>query len=122
MMSIATTEGERVTKQQFVSGVSARTGLSAAMVSAVYEGILDELVDTVAGDQAVVLTGFGRFYRQVHKGHKVRFGKSDVEDYPVLKFSASRSVSRRLNPGAAEAINTEDFNDELVGEPVAATV
>ncbi|MFD9867500.1 hypothetical protein ACFXI8_23745 [Streptomyces niveus] len=62
----------------------------------VYRSLLGELTDAVNSGEVVVLTSFGRFYRQDHKGHKVRFGKSNVDAYVVLKFSASSSFNRRL--------------------------
>ncbi|MDL5199565.1 hypothetical protein [Streptomyces sp. ALI-76-A] len=55
-----------------------------------------------------MLTSFGRFYRQDHKGHKVRFGKSDVDNYVVLKFSASSSFNRRLG-GNEDEISPENY-------------
>lgn len=90
-------EQPRVSKRDFISRVSTRTGLPIRLVSTVYEGLLDELRDLVRSRRTVVLTGFGRFYLQEHKGHKVRFGKSAVKDYSVLKFSASRSMNRELD-------------------------
>ena len=76
------TEQPRVSKRDFISRVSIRTGLSIRLVSEVYEAILDEPRDLVRDRRTVVLTGFGRFYLQEHKGHKVRFGKSAVKDMP----------------------------------------
>lgn len=97
------TEQPRVSKRDFISRVSIRTGLSIRLVSEVYEAILDELRDLVRDRRTVVLTGFGRFYLQEHKGHKVRFGKSAVKDYAVLKFSASRSMNRALDDEREES-------------------
>ena len=78
-------EQPRVSKRDFISRVAARTDLPIRLVSTVYEGLLDELRDLVRARSTVVLTGFGRFYLQEHKGHKVRVGKSAVNDYSVLK-------------------------------------
>lgn len=97
------TEQPRVSKRDFISRVAIRTGLSIRLVSEVYEAILDELRDLVRDRHTVVLTGFGRFYLQEHKGHKVRFGKSAVKDYAVLKFSASRSMNRALDDEREES-------------------
>ena len=50
----------------------------------------------------LTLRGFGKFYPQDHKGHRVRFadgspdGSGVIPDYTVLKFSATRDVNRRL--------------------------
>lgn len=87
---------QRISKLEFLRRVGQRAEQPANVVSEVYEAIIAELVDGVTRGDDVVLTAFGRFYRQDHKGHKVRFGKDDVEGYSVLKFSASPSVNRRL--------------------------
>ena len=79
---------QRIAKREFIARVAERSGWPIKTVSSVYEGILDELLDAVSHGEAVALTGFGRFYRQTHRGHKVRFGQSEVDDYSVLKFSA----------------------------------
>lgn len=91
------TAHSRISKREFISRVAERSGCSVEIVSDVYEGILEELTAAASRGDTVVLTGFGRFYRQDHKGHKVRFGKQSVDDYSVLKFSASRSLNRRLD-------------------------
>lgn len=114
-----TTTNPRVSKREFISRVATRSGLPTRVVKKVYESLLGELTGAVSRGETVVLTSFGRFYRQDHKGHKVRFGKSRVDDYVVLKFSASSSFNRRLggdeddiSPGTYGTI--EDA-DELEG-------
>lgn len=99
-------EQQRISKREFIARVAARSGLPLKTVSSVYEGIIGELTEAVSQGETVVLTRFGRFYRQAHKGHKVRFGKQDIDDYSVLKFSASPSVNRHLDG--------EDVDDELI--------
>lgn len=89
-------KNQRVSKRKFISRVATRSGLKVRVVKKVYESLLGEIKGAVSCGETVVLTSFGRFYRQDHKGHKVRFGKSDVDDYVVLKFSASSSFNRRL--------------------------
>lgn len=107
-----TSRQERVSKREFISRVAARSGHSIKTVSGIYEALFDELIDSVSSDESVVLTGVGRFYRQDHKGHKVRFGKSAVDDYSVLKFSASRSANRRLH-GDMVVVNEAAEESEL---------
>lgn len=89
--------GRRINKREFISRAAKRSGLSIKTMSQAHQALMGELIDSVAGGDVVVLNGFGRFYRQDHKGHKVRFGKESVGDYSVLKFSASRSVNRSLD-------------------------
>ncbi|MFE7121792.1 HU family DNA-binding protein [Streptomyces sp. NPDC057654] len=91
-----TTTNARISKRKFISRVATRSKLPVRVVNTVYKSLLGELTDAVSCGETVVLTSFGRFYRQDHKGHKVRFGQSDVGDYVVLKFSASSSFNRRL--------------------------
>ncbi|MFJ3858323.1 HU family DNA-binding protein [Streptomyces sp. NPDC090085] len=98
-----TAKTPRVSKREFISRVATRSKLPVRVVNKVYESLLCELTGAVSGGEAVVLTSFGRFYRQDHKGHKVRFGKSDVDDYVVLKFSASSSFNRRLGSNGDDA-------------------
>lgn len=74
-----------------------------ALTEIVYEAAITELMDCIASDQDVVLTGFGRFYKQMHKGHRVQFAGADgdpgyIDDYPVLKFSSTVDTNRRLDP------------------------
>ena len=123
-MGMETTGHPRISKREFIAKVAGRSGQPIRIVSEVYESLIGELTDSVRRGETVMLTGFGRFCRQVHKGHKVRFGKKDVDDYPVLKFSASRSINRRLDPdadlGGPETLRLIDEFDEA--EEVLARV
>ncbi|MFI5702553.1 HU family DNA-binding protein [Streptomyces xanthochromogenes] len=103
-----TTTNPRVSKREFISRVATRSELPVRVVNIVYESLLSELTGAVSCGETVVLTSFGRFYRQDHKGHKVRFGKSNVDDYVVLKFSASSSFNRRLG-GDEDEISPETY-------------
>ena len=96
-MSMVTTGQPRISKREFIARVAARGGWSVTTVSSLYEALFSELTDAVAQGEVVMLTNVGRFYRQDHKGHKVRFGKQDIDDYPVMKFSASPSLNRQLD-------------------------
>ncbi|MEU7315505.1 HU family DNA-binding protein [Streptomyces sp. NPDC007083] len=112
---MGTTEHSRISKREFISRAAARSGLSIKDVNEAYKALFGELTDAVKGGETVMLTGFGRFYRQARKGHKVRFGKNDVDDYSVLKFSASRSVNRglELDKTADPTKGTVKMNQEL---------
>lgn len=115
---------QRISKREFISRVASRGGWPARTVSAVYEDILGELLETVTHGQSVALTGFGRFYLQTHRGHKVHFGRSDVDDYSVLKFSASRIVNRQLQPkqdaDGGTGIENLPANPESAADPKQA--
>ncbi|KIA73381.1 hypothetical protein ANMWB30_23080 [Arthrobacter sp. MWB30] len=111
-------EGEqrRVNKREFLADVSARTHVPLQTVTRVYGAILDELLDVMRRGDPVILTGFGKFYRQEHKGHKARFATdaTPIEDYFVLKFSATRAVNKSLAPGGT--LDEDDQEDAV--EPV----
>lgn len=86
----------RTSKQVFLIRVAQRVDLPLQVVVEVYEALVTELREAVTKGETVVLMSFGRFYRQDHKGHKVRFGRKRIDAYPVLKFSASRVINRQL--------------------------
>ncbi len=110
---LMTAQQRRISKREFIARVSAHSGWPIKTVSSIYEGIFSELTEAVSQGETVVLTRFGRFYRQAHKGHKVRFGKQDIDDYSVLKFSASPSVNRHLDGDDvdAELIMNDEFQN-----------
>lgn len=89
----------RVSKKQFLADVARRCGIHEQIVIEVYDAIVDNMFDELAKGHNVSLAGFGLFYAQKHKGHPVQFnsdkGKT-VDDYFVLKFSASKNSNRRL--------------------------
>ncbi|MBB6121572.1 HU family DNA-binding protein [Nocardiopsis algeriensis] len=90
---------ERVTKRVYIASVARRAGLPKRVVSQVYDAAMAELLDVVGRGSRLVLTGFGSFERQWHKGHPVRFtgaGNTRVDDYSVLKFSATRQTNQYI--------------------------
>jgi nucleoid DNA-binding protein len=91
---------KRVRKREFLARVAAEAELPLRTVNLVYDTLLDELLETMRRGEALMLTGFGKFYPQAHKGHRVRLFKEQdgkaIDDYFVLKFSATRSVNRSL--------------------------
>lgn len=92
-------EQKRVSKREFLAQVSNRSHIPAKTVNRVYDTILAELMDIVTRGDQLMLTGFGKFYPQAHKGHRVQFadsGTEAIDDYYVLKFSATRSVNKSL--------------------------
>lgn len=99
--------GGRVNKSDFLNRVSTRTGVPVQVASDMYEAIIEEILAVVTAGDRLTLTGFGKFYPQEHKGHRVQSvnheGKLEgsdepevVDDYAVLKFSATRTINRRI--------------------------
>lgn len=100
MSTTAALEPGRVSKREFVQRVARRGKLPLHVTQQVYDAFIDELIDLVSNGNRVTLTGFGKFYPQEHKGHRVRFADGDrpttIDDYTVLKFSATRAVNRSV--------------------------
>lgn len=89
----------RISKREFIAEVAQASGLPVKVVSEVYDAMVERLVDNVRQGIPVTLTGFGRFYAQRHKGHRVQFangGGKVIGDYSVLKFSATRAINKSL--------------------------
>ena len=92
-------EQQRVSKREFLARVSSRSRIPLRTVTRVYDTVMEELMETMTRGDQLMLTGFGKFYPQAHKGHRVQFaenGTEEIDDYRVLKFSATRSVNRSL--------------------------
>lgn len=92
-------EQKRVSKREFLAQVSATSDIPLRTINRVYDAILDELLETMRRGESLMLTGFGKFYPQAHKGHRVQFaedGAKAIDDYQVLKFSATRAVNKSL--------------------------
>lgn len=104
-MNMTDLERGRVSKREFVQRFARRGNLPLPIAQQAYDAMIEELLDLVGQGNRVTLTGFGRFYPQEHKGHRVRFseggedGSDEIGDYTVLKFSATRAVNRSIDGG-----------------------
>jgi DNA-binding protein HU-beta len=109
-MSTSQLEQGRVGKREFVQRAARRGGIPLRTMQQAYDAMIDELLDLVGSGNRVTLTGFGRFYPQAHKGHTVQTniskdpgapgGSKKVDDYFVLKFSATRDVNKSMTGNA----------------------
>lgn len=118
----------RVNKRDYLAAVTKRTGIPLKTVAEAYDGMVEELLDIASRGHRLTLTGFGRFYPQAHKGHRVQFADGGdgsrsgqpqapgtvIDDYAVLKFSATRAVNRRL--GNEVLVDHEHSVDTDTGE------
>lgn len=107
---------DRITKTAYTSRVARRAGLPVRVVADVYKHAVDELLDITLHGETLLLTGFGSFYTQLHKGHPVQFSESDekIPDYLVLKFSASPGLNRSLSGlrGVSERNDVEEMHSD----------
>jgi DNA-binding protein HU-beta len=104
----------RVSKREFLAKVSNRSQIPPRTVNRVYDTIIAELMNTMQRGDQLMLTGFGKFYPQAHKGHRVQFadnGARAIDDYFVLKFSATRNVNKALaqKPSEQDLEAREEF-------------
>ncbi len=102
-MPVTRSDEPKVSKREFVQRVSKRAGLSLRTTQLAYDAIFEEILDLVNSGNRVTLTGFGKFYAQPHKGHNVvlnirddAHARGQVDDYAVLKFSATREVNKKV--------------------------
>lgn len=97
---------KKINKSQFLKYVAERGKLPHDDLLIAYNAIVDSIADLTANGYELSLTGFGTFSVKVHKGHPVQFtSKSvNVNDYAVLKFSASDVLNKRLRKIHAEKV------------------
>lgn len=98
MSDNVTIDTVKVNKSKFLAYAAAKHQMDVADLSKVYDVIVSSISDLTSQGHELSLTGFGVFSVKVHKGHPVQFGssQSNVKDYPVLKFSASDALNRKI--------------------------
>lgn len=107
----------RLTRRDFDTRVANHCGVPRTTVTRIGNAIIDEIVEAARHGEIVLLRGFGRFYPQIHKGHGAHFGNRVIDNYPVLKFSASHRLNKTLDD---RAWMREHGRSEEVPEPEAA--
>lgn len=109
MAKVKNDNKEKMNRSEFLARVAKRTGYSRRMIVEVYDAMVDEFVAAMRDKKQLLLTGFGTYFVQQHKGHPVQFsgGNEMVEDYDVLKFSPSNILKRRVRN------NENVFSDDL---------
>lgn len=88
----------KMNKSDFIKYVAETNNMPVPLVSQVYDSLINGIFDIVSGGDNLSLAGFGLFYLQKHKKHPVRFSSEnkDIDDYLVLKFSASDAMNNRI--------------------------
>ena len=89
----------KITKRPFITKLAEKKEYSPKEASDIYELFIDTLVSEVLKGNEVMLTGFGSFSLKCHKGHPIKFikkEKSQINEYLVLKFTASNTLSKKL--------------------------
>lgn len=92
------TRQDRINKREFIREMAATMDVTLNAAEAAYDAFLGTVVSQTQQGRTVTLAGFGRFYRQIHAGHKVQFGgvTGKTNPYPLLKFSAAANANRAL--------------------------
>lgn len=93
----------KISKKNFLAGVARDNDMSVENMTKAWDAITKGLYDQLASGNTVSLTGFGSFYLQKHKGHPVQFeGRAVIQDYIVMKFSASDVLNKRFRKEYSE--------------------
>lgn len=94
-------QDNNMTMQEFVDEIEIDNGMTKEEATMAYRAVINGIKKAVANGRRLQLYGFGTFYLQLHKGHKMQFQptKNQTDDYLVLKFSASSSLNKHIREG-----------------------
>jgi DNA-binding protein HU-beta len=90
-----------VTKQEFVSAVAQRSGLSGRDAGKAVDAVLDTITDSLRRGEEVAFTGFGKFSTQ-HRAARMGVNprnpsqKVEIPAATVPKFSAGSSLKQAV--------------------------
>lgn len=106
-----------MTMQEFVDWMAAQNGMSREEATQAYCAVINGIKHAVSNGMRLQLYGFGTFYLQLHKGHKMQFQptQNTTDDYLVLKFSASSSLNKHIRDGKFDDPNFEQNVMEIIG-------
>lgn len=92
---------DTMTMQEFVDWIALQNGMSRDEATQAYGAVINGIKKAIANGKRLQLYGFGIFYLQLHKGHKMQFQpkQNTTDDYLVLKFSASSSLNKHIRDG-----------------------
>jgi DNA-binding protein HU-beta len=93
-----------LTKQEFVSEVASRAGLSSRDAAKAVDAFLDAITDSLRRQQDVTFTGFGKFttqHRKERQGVNPRnpSQKVTIPAATVPKFSAGSQLKQAVKSG-----------------------
>lgn len=89
----------KISRNRFLALAAKDSGIDVEVLSKSFEAIENRLYKDLASGKRVILTGFGAFYLQKHKGHPVQFEvqyNSKMPDYVLMKFSTADVMNRRF--------------------------
>lgn len=94
----------KVTKAKFMTEITPEinqlleTNLSDEDIRSIWDIMQKNILKHMRDGKEVLFTGFGNFFLQKHAGHPIQFdsGKSKIEDYVNLKFTASNKLNTEL--------------------------
>ena len=92
-----------MTKQEFVTAVASRSGLSSRDAQKAVDAFLDTITDTLRGNGDVNFTGFGKFSaadRAARQGVNPRTGERvQIAATRVPKFSSGSQLKAAVKSG-----------------------
>jgi DNA-binding protein HU-beta len=97
-----------LTKQEFVSEVASKAGLSSRDAAKAVDAFLDSITDSLRRGQDVTFTGFGKFttqYRKERQGVNPRnpSQKVTIPAATVPKFSAGSQLKQAVKSGGGSS-------------------
>ena len=107
-----------MTMPEFVDWMAAQNGMSREEATQAYCAVINGIKYAVSNGMRLQLYGFGTFYLQLHKGHKMQFQptQNTTDDYLVLKFSASSSLNKHIRDGKFDNPEFEQSVQEILSE------
>lgn len=92
----STKTAPKTTLRPLIREVARRSGISLGDTRAVYDALLETILENACAGTATELTGFGTFRTTIHKGHPQGFNAPPTDAYPVLKFTAAKALRYEL--------------------------
>lgn len=99
-----TSDTNKVNKNEFLERISKKNNIPLADVKRVYNAIIDEFKVVMCSGSELSLTGFGTFSMKKHRGHPVQFDSKAIDDYMVLKFTASDVLMTKIRDAYADGV------------------
>lgn len=90
---------EKINKKDFVKTISQKNNISYKAAEFCYDIIIKGIINEVSKNHKLMLSGFGTFYLQNHRGHFVP--SDDLKNKKctnclTFKFSASKTLNKQI--------------------------
>lgn len=101
-------QSDKFTKLVFLKQFQKNLGnkYSEKEIADIYDAFVKTLIDAILAGKRVIMLGLGTFVLKIHKGHAIRYSKSqnEIGDYLVLRFTASTKITEQLKADSQKLI------------------